>query len=192
MKLARRCVSSPGRAHHRTSGGEMAKRICMVDGCDRLSVARGWCNVHYLRWLNHGSTDDPRPTAETCFWAKVDRGTTDGCWLWLGAHRATGYGSFRGQCSHRFAYELVVGPIPEGLELDHLCRVRECVNPAHLEPVTRRENILRSDNFAGQRARQTHCKRGHEFTAANTYVNARGNRSCRTCHREDKYARNHR
>ena len=128
---------------------------------------------------------------------RVDR--TGQCWLWLGPVTADGYGktavaSGRVQTSHRFFYEQLVGPIPDGLQLDHLCRVRNCVNPAHLEPVTVRENTLRSEGFAARHARQTHCLRGHEFTESNTYMrrNAKGgiSRTCRTC--KNEWSRQHR
>ncbi len=114
----------------------------------------------------------------------------NGCWLW---QRTTthGYGhkpvNGRYVRAHRWAYELLVGPIPEGLELDHLCRDRACINPAHLEPVTRRENAKRGSagliNAARQRAK-THCKNGHPFNEANTRVNRKGYRECRACARE--------
>jgi hypothetical protein len=114
------------------------------------------------------------------FWSKVDK--SGECWVWTGGHRTSnGYGRFQPTypgptiVAHRIAYELLVGPIPEGLQLDHLCRNRLCVNPAHLEPVTLIENI--------RRARPTHCKHGHEFTPENTIsVRSRpGRRHCRKC-----------
>ena len=109
---------------------------------------------------------------------------TDGCWLWRGHVKANGYGAAgQGRPAHRRIYELLVGPIPPGFQLDHLCKVLTCVNPAHLEPVTPRENTKRSDSFAGINARKTHCVHGHEFTPENTYVTRRGRRHCRACSR---------
>lgn len=83
---------------------------------------------------------------------------------------------------HRVAYELRVGPIPEGMQIDHLCRVRRCVNPAHLEPVSQTENIRRGDSFAGREARQTHCIYGHPFSFENTLL-TKSERRCRACQR---------
>lgn len=116
------------------------------------------------------------------FWAKVDK--SGDCWLWTAALDRHGYGAFRTggrhRLAHRVAYELVIGPIPEGLDLDHLCRVHDCVNPAHLEPVTRRENLARGVGFIAREIRTTHCPRGHEYSPENTYV-ATGSRNCRRC-----------
>lgn len=109
------------------------------------------------------------------------------CWQWDVLRPDTGYGDFydgRAWLAHRWSYEHHVGPIPEGLEIDHLCRNRGCVNPAHLEPVTPRENTHRGFGPSAQCARQTHCKRGHEFTDENTYRYPHGARACRTCKRE--------
>lgn len=90
-----------------------------------------------------------------------------GCWEWTGAVDLNGYGVVYGngrmRKAHRVLYEKANGTVPHGLELDHLCRNRKCVNPDHLEPVTHRENILRGVGTAASRARQTHCKHGHEF-----------------------------
>lgn len=108
----------------------------------------------------------------------------DDCWLWTGLVQSNGYGVFnvagRPQRAHRVSYEMHVGPIPPGLQIDHLCRVRKCVNPAHLEPVTAREN--------SRRAMRTHCVNGHEFTSENTYMNG-GKRYCRTCRRDRNRSR---
>jgi hypothetical protein len=107
-----------------------------------------------------------------------------GCWLWTGARFRKGYGNFgidgHNRSAHRVAYELYIGPIPEGLDLDHLCRVPSCVNPDHLEPVTRRENIRRGDSVPARKAAQTHCKRGHPLFGPNLYL-WKGGRICREC-----------
>jgi hypothetical protein len=116
------------------------------------------------------------------FWAKVNK--TETCWLWTGTAPA-GYGqiSVNGKAvpSHRWAYEQAKGPIPNGLQLDHLCRVTRCVNPDHLEPVSARVNILRGEGVPAINSKRTHCKQGHPFTPENTaYIRGR-HRQCRTC-----------
>lgn len=109
---------------------------------------------------------------------RVDADT--GCWLWIGyTHR--GYAQIHSRRGHRVTYELFVGAIPEGLEIDHLCANVGCINPAHLEPVTHDENMRR------RAERQTHCKRGHEFNESNTYrypgKDGSVRRCCRACNR---------
>lgn len=123
---------------------------------------------------------------EDRFWTKVDRRGPDECWEWRAYRSADGYGRFnatrhRPENAHRIAYRLTVGPIPDGLQLDHLCRNRACVNPQHLEPVTVRDNVLRGVSTAASRARQTHCKRGHELSGANLRIDGRGFRRCNAC-----------
>ena len=133
-----------------------------------------------------------KPLAER-FWPKVEKTAT--CWIWQGAKDSRGYGSIGtgGRAgskvkAHRAAYEMVIGPIPEGSQLDHLCRVRACVNPSHLEPVTNRENSLRGESPGARVIRTGQCLKGHEMTEENTRRrNSRpGNlngRSCRECDR---------
>lgn len=109
-----------------------------------------------------------------------------GCWLWRGNIHKEGYGRFHvngcKQLAHRVSYELFRGRIPEGMQIDHLCRVRFCVNPNHLEVVTGRENTLRGEGICAKWAKQTHCLHGHEYTPENTYMYGRW-RYCRECAR---------
>ena len=124
---------------------------------------------------------------EARFWERVMK--TDGCWSWLGHHAWNGYArvSWRGRntAAHRVAYELLIGPIPDGLTLDHLCRNRGCVNPFHCEPVTNGENVLRGEGPPAQNARKTHCKNGHPYTEENTYRSpTSGWRKCKVCRAE--------
>lgn len=120
------------------------------------------------------------------FWSKVLADGT-GCWIWQAYVDTDGYGRFwidgSTHRAHRVAYELVKGPIPEGLQLDHLCRVTTCVNPPHLEAVTGRENVLRGETLAAANAAKTHCANGHPYSAENTRYEDRGERACRTCAR---------
>lgn len=122
---------------------------------------------------------------------------SDGCWIFTGALNSKGYGCIAVdgdgsiRLAHRAAYELLVDRIPEGMTIDHLCLVKACCNPAHLEVVGRAENSLRAlpDGFvpvqAQRNAGKTHCKRGHEFTEENTRIHpTRGYRICVTCKRE--------
>lgn len=127
------------------------------------------------------------PDIAARFWPKVDKNGPNGCWLWTAARQSSnGYGRFgisRGivRFAHRVVWEMERGPIPDGYEIDHLCRNTSCVNPDHLEPVPPRTNKRRSLSWAGINARKTHCPKGHEYTAANTVVSKRGERSCRRC-----------
>ncbi len=124
-------------------------------------------------------------------WARVDKqGDTDTCWLWKGSLKR-GYGNIRNGAkivaTHRVAYEQRHGPIPTGMQIDHLCRVRRCVNPAHLEVVTAQENTLRGNGPGGRNARKTHCKHGHPFDNENTLLQIRAGRigrQCRICARD--------
>ena len=118
--------------------------------------------------------------------AKTGTPTAEGCWPWIGTAKGNGYGMIVHNgvrwLAHRLAYELQVGPIPSGLQIDHLCRNRGCVNPAHMEPVTNRENGLRGISPAAEHARSTACPRGHPYDAswAGRYGHRR--RGCLRCH----------
>lgn len=171
----------------------MPNAICEYPDCSEQQVLRGYCRKCYKRARRRGMVDVLQPTTiEERFWEKVE--VTGFCWNWTGT-LSSGYGRFtiaprpeqKAIGAHRFAYMLLVGPIPQGLHLDHLCRNTRCVNPDHLEPVTPRVNNLRSFSTSAKRARMTHCKNGHEFTESNTRVDKIGRRSCKQCHRE--YAR---
>lgn len=126
------------------------------------------------------------------FWAKVDkqgamplRRELGFCWIWTAACNSAGYGTLESQLAHRLTYAALHGAVPEGLELDHLCRVTSCCNPAHLEAVTHAENCRRGDAVRVMRERMakiTHCPRGHEYTESNTII-AGGARHCRACNR---------
>jgi HNH endonuclease len=113
----------------------------------------------------------------------------EGCWIWTGAKEKSGYGKFTiGKVTviaHCYSYEELIGPIPEGKTLDHLCRNESCVNPDHLEPVTQRINLLRGDTFQARNAAKTHCCHGHPFDEANTYWKKERNgglgRGCKAC-----------
>lgn len=161
-------------------------RLCSVEECGRAHKAHGLCNMHRLRMRNSGTLSlPPRPSLADRFWQKVTRSGDDECWTWTGAINSVhGYGRMglggRAQgngYAHRVSYELNVGPIPDGLTIDHLCVNPRCVNPRHLEAVTQEENSRRA------KRRWTHCIRGHEFTDENTYWRAEGRRACRACAR---------
>lgn len=174
---------------------------CIIEGCERTDVeAKGWCLLHYSRWRYHGDANWEPPKTEERFWEKVDK--SDGCWLWNAAISTSGYGHFRYEKkvreAHLVSYMLLVGDIPEGMQLDHTCHTndatckggvscvhRRCVNPSHLQPVTGPENMRRG--LSGIRGREkTHCPDGHPYDEANTLYIERGNgynRMCRACAR---------
>lgn len=166
----------------------MSMRSCEIAGCSKPHVARGWCRAHYSQWHRLGHPlGSSAATPKERITRRILIDETSGCWLWNGtlsaSPRSSGYALVNREYAHRVSYEVFVGPIPEGLEIDHLCRIRHCVNPDHLEPVTRRENLLRGDTFAARNARKTHCPQGHSYSGENLYV-YKGGRKCRTCHRE--------
>lgn len=132
--------------------------------------------------LGHGFAS----TIHKRFWGKVLK--TESCWLWTGCKNKDGYGKIRfngkTELAHRVAWELANGPLAEGLTIDHVwpkCQNRSCVNLAHLEPVTNKENILRGFGVSATNARKSHCKHGHPLSGGNLYLASNGDRHCRTC-----------
>lgn len=162
---------------------------CYILDCSlpAVYISKRLCRVHYLRGYRTGNPlGAVSPTEETRFWSKVER--TESCWLWTAGQDGKGYGQFhRGFPlrtvirAHRYAFLMSGKTIPEGLELDHLCRNRRCVNPDHLEAVTIATNNLRGESIQAVNARKTHCLRGHPFTEANTRINKAGARVCIVC-----------
>lgn len=167
----------------------MVNRTCWHDNCFGPVDKWGMCTPHYEK-----HTKLYRPTRSTKiigsdekrFYAYLHKAGEAECWMWGGALNSGGYGVFRIAAGsmvrvHRYAYELLVGSIPEGLELDHRCRMRPCCNPAHLEPVTQKVNTLRGISPTAQNARKEKCPKGHPYDEANTYITPSGHRQCITC-----------
>jgi len=144
----------------------------------------------------------PKPRSiEERIWDKFTRRGPDDCWPWTGAKTSAGYGHIGrpgygtgSELGHRALYEILVGPIPEGMVLDHTCHSsdpecpgnagcphRACVNPAHLEPVEFGDNCMRGRGVAPRNAAKTHCHNGHEYTAKNTRLDKHGARVCKAC-----------
>lgn len=163
----------------------MMKPLCSVEDCDQVAHARTYCGKHYQRWRLTGRLTVKRilgdDKARLLSW--VDADVDAPCWRWKGQISNGGYGLMsltrkghqRMMSAHRVSYMLLVGPIPDGLTLDHLCRNRWCVNPDHLEAVTLQVNMSR-----GAHALKTHCPQGHPYDEANTYMNG-SSRDCRAC-----------
>lgn len=150
---------------------------------NKTKASRGEFKGQPQRFIHGHASRVVRGTVEQRFWAKVDRAGPMSCWSWTGAG-APSYGAFRyegrQQPAHRVAYMMLVGPIPDGLQIDHLCRNPNCVNPGHLEPVTPKQNVQRG--LGG--VLTTHCPQGHAYDQRNTYLTPSGTRQCRACKSE--------
>ena len=165
--------------------------MCSIEGCEKPVSSRGWCSMHYARWRRNGDPNFVQKKRADGGFSVHERfsesySAEGDCWIWTGTVSMYGYGRFWQDgvehLAHRWAYQNFVGLIPEGLELDHLCRNRSCVNPEHLEPVTARENQDRG--LHGDL--RTHCRNGHELTPENTYLKHQPDgtrRICRECAR---------
>lgn len=166
----------------------MAERTCSIDGCSKKYFGRSYCNMHYSRWRRNG---DPLnagrairdATADERFWPFLDIGD---CWLWTRGTNGSGYGCLGlddgSELAHRYAWERLVGPISEGMTIDHLCRVKLCCNPDHMEVTTYAVNLGRAHTRAAQLAARTHCDEGHPFDEANTGYRKPSGRYCRKCY----------
>lgn len=190
----RRCAADRSTARRQSREHE-----CISPVCVRPAFVRGLCSGHYSRVLRNGDArlNEPlgsirRPAFDEAqyaarFWSHVVKG--DGCWTWIGTHSHEGYGQVTqpryAVSAHRTAYILTYGPVPPGQVLDHfVCSNPGCCNPAHVRPVTHRENALRSEiSVAARMLAKTHCIRGHAFTPENTRVDRGGGRHCRACAR---------
>jgi len=173
--------------------------ICASPVCDRQAIVRGMCNGHYLRLRKGLPTDTPLRLRGAPLDVRIRAGSkqdANGCWIWQNGRNVKGYGTMgvgqKHKLAHRVSYEVVNGKIPDGLVMDHLCRNPSCVNPAHLEAVTSRENALRGIGPTAINAKKTHCNRGHPLSGDNLYRYPSGGRQCRTCiamHRHKRSAK---
>ncbi len=128
------------------------------------------------------SSIDRSPKRVALFLSKIKIDEVTSCWIWIGnVCKRSGYGNFGKLKAYVYSYLVHKGDLAAGHEPDHLCRIRPCVNPDHLEAVTRRVNLLRGNTIPARKAAQTHCEKGHEFTEENIYRNRNGTRGCRKC-----------
>ena len=162
---------------------------CSIPDCASPHRAKGLCNRHYLQeWSKrHPRPVRPPRTDIERFMSKMPALVNENeCWIWGGA-KTNGYGRFtvdgRLLMAYRWFYEYTIGPIPDGLVIDHLCNNPPCVNTRHLKPCTQRENVLRSESLTAKLATRTHCPAGHSYDSENTYTSKTGARACRECSR---------
>lgn len=149
----------------------------------RSNVRRGWGRFCSRQCSSEWRRQIPMLNR---FTGKTMPVTESGCHLWIGATDKDGYGKFcvngnNALRAHRVSYELFKGPIPNGTEIDHLCRVHCCVNPNHLEAVPHRVNVLRGVGASARNINKTHCPHGHIYDAANTHIDKEQSRHCRAC-----------
>ena len=149
----------------------MVPKTCSIEGCDTKAQRRGMCDKHYRRWKKHGNPQHhggrgPAASNDARFWSKVDKGAPAGCWEWTAALHQHGYGIFSLRVdkhnwktvrAHRYAWEKLRGPVPPGMQLDHVCHNRKCLNPDHLRVVTNQQN---HENYRGTHSNNTTGYRG--------------------------------
>lgn len=172
------------------------KPPCLIPDCDRPGKSLGWCGMHYQRVTRYGDPNFVTPPGRPL--KSLDRifdnltEDQNGCWRWQGGHSQQGYGLVkhdgRRLMVHRVAYERLIGDIPDGLFTDHLCRVRDCANPWHLDPVPNGVNVLRGNGYAARNRRKTHCDTGHPLAGENLLLSG-GARVCRQCKRDRQVRR---
>jgi HNH endonuclease len=188
----------------------MANATCSIDGCGKpvFRKAHGWCVMHYRRWQRNGHPLAVRQIVgdtSARLLSHIQVGAPDECWPWTACVDERGYGKTRGPetLAHRAVFVTFVGPIPDGLTIDHICHQhdecpggddcphRRCCNwVAHLKPAPVGSNVLRGNAPSALNARLLMCAKGlHPFDAANTYVSRKGKRRCRTCRNEWRQAR---
>lgn len=130
-----------------------------------------------------------KPNTIDDFFKKTTKTPT--CWIWTGSMNAYGYGVFslnkKMNMAHRFSWELVNGKIPKDLQIDHICKARNCVNPSHMELVTLIENVMRGESLAAKNARKTKCQNGHEFDFTKNFDGSRGCRICERIRARERY-----
>lgn len=193
-----RYIGQDGRFVAAPAGKSLKKPYCSITGCSNEHYARGWCKRHYITWFDHGDANHIRPyihgPAEDRFNYNIDR---DGpikdpqlgkCWVWTKSTDKKGYARFRDNdgktvAVHRWSYSHFVGPIPEGMVIDHLCFNPPCANPRHLEPVTNKVNLVERGrtNVAYLNSLKRACRSGHPLTPDNVYLEKAKHGSVRRC-----------
>lgn len=159
--------------------------LCSIPGCGGKLRARGWCQKHWKRWRKHGDPEHAPPSDSDRFFQNITvDNSVNPCWLWTGTLDKDGYGQFSARATlaaHRWSYEYLRAPIPDGLVIDHLCRVHACVNPWHMDPVPGGVNTTRGFGISTINRLKAKCINGHSLSGDNLYADPRGRRGCRAC-----------